>query len=49
VKYVIVFLVFFITGSNLYDPFHRRLIDDGNDGEQKRIWCIVTYSSSFHS
>jgi hypothetical protein len=47
-KYVIPFLVVFITGSNLYDPFHRALIDDGDDGEQKRIWCFVSYSSAFH-
>ncbi len=28
-----------------YDPINRRLIDEENEDE-KRIWCIVSYSSS---
>jgi hypothetical protein len=47
-KYVIIFLVLFITITNVYDPFYRRIIDDGDDGDQKRVWCFVTYTSGFH-
>jgi hypothetical protein len=47
-KYVIIFLVLFTTITNGYDPFYRRIIDDGEDGDQKRIWCFVTYTSGFH-
>ncbi|CAF1222459.1 unnamed protein product [Adineta steineri] len=31
--------------THLHDPFHRQLIDD-IDIDEKRIWCIVQYSSS---
>ncbi|CAF1261275.1 unnamed protein product [Adineta ricciae] len=42
--YVTPFVVIFGTLTTLHDPFHRRLIDeDDNDEERKRIWCIVVY------
>jgi hypothetical protein len=47
-KYVIIFVILFTTITNGYDPFYRRIIDDGDDGDQKRIWCFVTYTSAFH-
>ncbi|CAF4800695.1 unnamed protein product, partial [Rotaria sp. Silwood2] len=34
----------FIISTSVYDPFHRRLIDEENDSEI-RIWCIITYST----
>ena len=38
-------LVFNILTS-IHDPIHRRLIDEeNNDNDERRIWCIVTYSS----
>jgi uncharacterized Tic20 family protein len=36
-----------IIGTCIHDPIYRRLIDEDNDdNDQKRIWCIITYSSS---
>jgi hypothetical protein len=32
--------------TTIHDPIYRKLIYDGNDYEEKRIWCVVTYSSS---
>jgi hypothetical protein len=33
--------------TSIHDPIYRRLIDEENDGDdKKRIWCIVTYSSN---
>ena len=47
-KYVIVILFVFVTMTSLHDPFHRRLMDDNDqDGENKRIWCTISYSSHF--
>ena len=40
-KYTICFLIIMIILSTIYDPIHRRLVDD----EQQRTWCIVSYSS----
>ncbi|CAF2528161.1 unnamed protein product [Rotaria sp. Silwood2] len=51
-KYIIIILIFLNIITNIHDPIHRRLIDDNNDdedGNEKRIWCIVTYSSSFQT
>ena len=46
-RFVIVILLILISGSYIHDPLYRRLIDDQiNDDTQKRIWCIVSYSSS---
>ncbi|CAF1606602.1 unnamed protein product [Rotaria magnacalcarata] len=42
-KYVIIALFVLTTSTAIHDPIHRRLFDD-NDGDEKRIWCIVTYS-----
>ncbi|CAF3920378.1 unnamed protein product [Rotaria sp. Silwood1] len=46
VKITIVILVIVIIGTSIYDPFYRRLIDEENE-DDKRVWCIVTYPSSF--
>ncbi|CAF3364239.1 unnamed protein product [Rotaria sp. Silwood1] len=35
--------------TTIHDPIHRRLIDDDNDDDEKRIWCIVTYSSNLQT
>ena len=44
-KRMIGLLVLLISASTIYDPIHRQLVDDDSDGEQKRTWCIVSYSS----
>ncbi|CAF1197972.1 unnamed protein product [Adineta ricciae] len=46
-KYVIGFLMIFMIITTIHDPIHRRLFYDvHDDDDQKRIWCIVTYSSA---
>jgi hypothetical protein len=45
-KYIIISLLFLVIMTSIHDPIGRRLIDDGHDYEEKRIWCVVTYSSS---
>ena len=47
-KLVIIILLIIIIGTYIHDPIYRKLIDEINDDDsrQKRIWCIVTYSSS---
>ncbi|CAF4907208.1 unnamed protein product [Rotaria sp. Silwood1] len=46
-KYVIISLLILMISTTIHDPLHRRLIDDVDEnGENKRIWCIVSYSSS---
>jgi hypothetical protein len=45
--YIAPLLVFLITITNIPDPFHRRLINDDDNEESKRIWCIVVYPSTF--
>jgi hypothetical protein len=46
-KLVIIILLIVIIGTCIHDPIYRRLIDEDNDdNDQKRIWCIITYSSS---
>jgi len=47
---MIIILLIVIVGTYVHDPIHRRLIDEKNnddDNSQKRIWCIVSYSSSW--
>ena len=44
-KYMIGFLLLMITTLTIYDPIHRQLVDDDSTDEQKRTWCIVSYSS----
>jgi hypothetical protein len=39
-------LLFLTMITTIHDPIYRKLIYDGNDYEEKRIWCVVTYSSS---
>jgi len=46
-KYVICILLVLMIFTTIHDPLHRRLIDDDEHGENKRIWCIVSYSPSF--
>ncbi|CAF4581754.1 unnamed protein product, partial [Rotaria sp. Silwood2] len=49
-KYVIISLLILIISTTIHDPLHRRLIDDVDEnGENKRIWCIVSYSSSLEA
>lgn len=36
-------IIFLTTFSMIHDPLHRHLIDDI---EEKRTWCITSYSSS---
>jgi hypothetical protein len=46
-KIVIIILLIVIIGTSIHDPIYRRLIDEENDdNDEKRIWCIVTYSSN---
>ncbi|CAF3330297.1 unnamed protein product [Rotaria socialis] len=42
-KLAIIALVILTAISGIHDPLHRRLLDD-NDDDQRRIWCIVSYS-----
>ena len=42
-KYVICFLIIGTLNSAIYDPIHRRLVDDNSNDDQYRIWCIVSY------
>ena len=44
-KYTICCLTLLTILSNIYDPIHRQLADDNSNENQKRIWCIVSYSS----
>jgi Na+/proline symporter len=45
-KYIILILTLLMMITNIHDPIHRRLLDDGNDyDDDKRIWCIISYSS----
>ena len=48
-KWIICLLAIFILLTGLDDPIHRRLIDEDNDDEQERIWCVVSYSSFFRT
>ena len=46
-KYVIAWLITLMLASGVYDPIHRRLINDNMNGsadESDRIWCFVSYS-----
>jgi len=44
-KLMIVYVILMTTISTIYDPIHRQLIDDDSNDEQRRTWCIVSYSS----
>jgi hypothetical protein len=45
-KYIIFFLLFLNIITVIHDPIYRRLIDDNGNDDEKRIWCIVSYSSN---
>ena len=47
-KYLLLGLLLWTVGTTIHDPVHRRLLDDNNEEEEteKRIWCIVSYSSN---
>ena len=45
-KYLILVILLFTIGTAIHEPFHRHLIDEG-DEDDSRIWCIVTYSDGF--
>ncbi|CAF1360066.1 unnamed protein product [Adineta steineri] len=47
-KYIILFLFIILTMTTIHDPIHRHLLDDIDYDDEKRIWCIITYSSSLH-
>ncbi|CAF1534783.1 unnamed protein product [Adineta ricciae] len=48
-KLVIVILIIFNICVFIHEPIHRHLIDEQNeDGNDKRIWCVVTYSTNLH-
>ncbi|CAF3963758.1 unnamed protein product [Adineta steineri] len=44
-KWVILSILIVTILTHLHDPIHRQLIDDV-DVDEKRIWCLVQYSSS---
>ena len=47
VKFVVMILFILVVGTCLHDPFHRDLIvEENDDGDEIRIWCIVKYSSA---
>jgi hypothetical protein len=48
-KYIIVFLLFLNISTVIHDPIYRRLIDDNDNDDEKRIWCIVSYPSNVQS
>jgi hypothetical protein len=48
-KYIILALLFMIISTTIHDPIYRHLIDDINNEDEKRIWCIVTYPSSLQT
>jgi hypothetical protein len=47
-KLVIIIVLIVTIATSLDDPIFRRLIDEENEYE-KRIWCIVSYSSSLQT
>ncbi len=42
-KWVILIVLLFTSCSYIYDPVHRRVMDDE---EEQRTWCVTQYSSS---
>jgi hypothetical protein len=45
-KLIIITLGFLTIGTAIHDPINRRLVDEINDNDEKRIWCVVSYSSA---
>ena len=49
-KRIIILLFIIVISTFIHDPIHRRLIDEENEiDDQKRIWCITTYSSTLRT
>ena len=48
-KYAISFILLMTITSTIYDPIYRQIVDDESNEEQKRVWCIVSYSSQLLS
>ncbi|CAF1548192.1 unnamed protein product, partial [Adineta steineri] len=46
-KFIILILFILNISTNIHDPIHRHLIKDNDNENDKRIWCIITYSSPF--
>jgi hypothetical protein len=42
-KWMVFVVVLFTVSSVIQEAIYRRLIDD-NDDDEKRTWCIITYS-----
>ena len=47
-KLVMCILLLIIIVTGLDDPVHRRLIEEESEDE-RRIWCVVSYSSTFQT
>jgi hypothetical protein len=45
-KWVIGFVVIFVSGTSIHEAYYRTLIDDI---EEQRTWCIVRYPKSYSS
>ena len=46
-KLIISILLCFVIGTSIHDTVYRRLIiEENNYDNEKRIWCIVSYSST---
>ncbi|CAF1381200.1 unnamed protein product [Adineta steineri] len=46
-KLVIVIILIVNICTSIHDPIHRKVIEEENDDDnEKRIWCIATYSHS---
>jgi hypothetical protein len=45
-KYIIRFLLILIISTTIHHLVYQHLIDDIDNNNEKRIWCIVTYPPS---
>ncbi|CAF4126302.1 unnamed protein product, partial [Adineta steineri] len=48
-KFIILIVFIFNISTNIHDPIHRHLIKDNDNDNEKRIWCIITYSSALRT
>ncbi|CAF1063083.1 unnamed protein product [Adineta steineri] len=48
-KLIILIVFIFNISTNIHDPIHRHLIKDNDNDNEKRIWCIITYSSTLRT
>jgi hypothetical protein len=48
-KYILLGLIILNISTTIHDPIHRRLIEDDDDDNEKRIWCFVTYPSELQT